>query len=146
MSNGKPTVITPRSEDSMDAMIIATGWITDLRLRQEVSEFQDKIALWADKFNPPEDQSYEALLRAPYLGKGFNFIEKITGTAPYINSIFNCTGGALVSTGFSAGTGITGMRYSVKNLVYELVSQLFVEDKDYYYYTLDNYDNYLFEN
>lgn len=146
MTQGKPTVVTPKSEDTMDFLIIATGWITDLKLRHEVDEFRDDIALWSDRFVPPEDRAYEALLRAPYLGKGFNFTEKVPGNAPYLNSIFNCTGGAIVSTGFSAGTGITGMRYSVKALVYELVSQLFVEDRDYFYYTLDTYDNYLFEN
>jgi cation diffusion facilitator CzcD-associated flavoprotein CzcO len=146
MTGNAPTVITPQSEESLDVIIIATGWITDLNLRDELSEFHDKIALWSDKFTPPSHQLYEALLRAPYLGKGFNFTEKVPGTAPYLNSIFNSTGGALISNGFCAGTGISGMRYSVKALVYEVVSQLFVEDKEYYYYTLDTYDNYLFEN
>jgi hypothetical protein len=56
------------------------------------------------------------------------------------------TGGAIVSTGFSAGTGITGMRYSIKEIVYEIVSQLFYEDRDYFYHSLEVYDNYLFDN
>lgn len=146
MVNGKPAVVTPHSEDTLDSLIIATGWITDLQLRQELDAFREHIALWSDKFLPPKDQRYEALFRAPYLGKGFNFTEKNPGSAPYLQSIFNCTGGALVSTGFSAGTGITGMRYSVKSLVNELVSQLFVDERDYFYKTLENYDNYLFEN
>ncbi|MGB7127970.1 MAG: NAD(P)/FAD-dependent oxidoreductase [Candidatus Rhabdochlamydia sp.] len=144
--NGKPIVITPKGEFSMDVLMTATGWMTNLNLREELKEFKDKIALWSDKFIPPEDKKYEVLLRAPYLTKGFCFTEKIPGTAPYLNSIFNCTGGALVSTGFSAGTGISGMRYSIKTLVNELVSQLFVEDRDFFYHTLENYDQYLFDN
>lgn len=146
MVNGKPTVITPDAEYTFDALIIAIGWITDLKLRDEVSEFLDQIALWSDRFTPPEHQHYEALLRAPYLEKGFQFTEKVPGTAPYLNSIFNFTGGSLVSNGFSAGTGITGMRYSLKAITYEIVSQLFVDDKEYFFQTLDHYDQYLFEN
>ena len=125
MHKGKPTVITPHSEIALDALIIATGWITNLKLRDELSEFVDNIALWADRFDPPRHQYYEALLRAPYLGNGFQFTEKVPRTAPYLNSVFNFTGGALVSKGFSAGTGISGMRYSLKAITYEIVSQLF---------------------
>lgn len=146
MERGLPVIVTPKGEEKLDMLIIATGWIIDLTLRPELARFQDKIALWSDQFSPPKDKAYEALLRAPYLGKGFQFTEKHRGEAPYLNSIFNSTGGALVSTGFSAGTGITGMRYSIKALVNELVSQLFVEDRDFYYNTLENYDQYLFEN
>lgn len=141
-----PTVITPKSVYSFDYLIIATGWIIDLTLRPELSKFREQIALWNDKFTPPVHQQYEALLRAPYLGKGYQFIEKVEGKAPYLKSIFNMTGGALVSTGFSAGTGITGMKYSLKALTDELVNQLFIEDRKFFFNTLDTYDEYLFEN
>ncbi len=144
--NDKPVVITPKEEFSLDALVVAIGWIVDLNLRKELEKVKDSIALWSDRFVPPADKQYEALLRAPYLTKGFCFTEKTPGTAPYINSIFNCTGGALVSTGFSAGTGISGMRYSVKAIVHDLVGQLFLDDKESYYQTLENYDEYLFEN
>lgn len=144
--NGLPTVVTPKGEHSLDYLIVATGWITNLDLREEISNFKDHIALWSDKFIAPKNQQYEALLRAPYLGKGFQFTEKVSGTAPYLNSIFNCTGGSLVSSGFSAGTGITGMKYSLQSIVYEVASQLFIEDSQYFFDTLDRYDNYLFDN
>lgn len=144
--NGKPVVVTHQGEEALDILIIATGWITDLRLRPELDDVRHHIALWADRFTPPSHQNYEALLLAPYLKQGFTLVEKIPGTAPYLSSIFNCTGGALVSMGFSAGTGITGMKYSLKTITYEIVRQLFVEDKDYFYQTLETYDNYLFEN
>lgn len=144
--DGKPVVITPREEHTLDALIIAVGWITDLSLRDELKDLNEKIALWSDKYTPPEGKRYDALLKAPYLINGFCLSEKVPGNAPYLSSIFNCTGGALVSTGFSAGTGISGMRYSVKLLVNELVNQLFVEDRDIYYDTLENYGQILFEN
>lgn len=146
MVDGKPTVVTPNSQDTMDKLIIAIGWITDLKLRNELSEFVDQIALWSDKFTPPDNQNYQGLLQSPYLKKGLNFTEKVPGTAPYLNSIFNSTGGALLSAGYSSGTGITGMRYSIKALVNEIVSQLFVEERDYFYHTLETYDEHLFDN
>lgn len=146
MEAGKPVVITPHEAFTMDTLILAIGWKTNLELREEVKAFKDKIALWSDKYTPPEDKRYEALLNAPYLINGFCFCEKKPGIAPYLKSIFNCTGGALVSTGFSAGTGISGMRYSIKVLVNEVVNQLFVDDREYYYETLEDYDEVLFDN
>lgn len=146
MVEEKPVVMTKATSFALDHIIIATGWIIDLSLRPELKALTPHIALWSDKYHPPVEKQYVALERAPYLTKGFCFTEKEPGSAPYLKSIFNCTGGALVSTGFSAGTGISGMRYSIKRLVTELASQLFVDDSDIYYQTLENYDQYLFEN
>lgn len=146
MDDGHPTVITPQSEISLDFLIIAIGWVVNLDRRMELEAFHDKIALWSDKFTPPKNQNYPLLLQSPYLGKGSNFTEKIPGTAPYLSSIFNCTGGALLSTGFNAGTGLTGMKYSIKSVVQEVSNQLFSEDIDYFYQTLETYHDAIFEN
>jgi len=148
MINGKPTVVTPHTTESFDALIIATGWSIDLNLREELKELVDKIALWGDKFTPPQgqQQNNHVLLRAPYLGKGSTFMEKIPGHAPYISYIFNATGGDLLSSGFSAGNGIIGMKYGVKAIIYELTRQLFVEDRDYFFESLGSYNDILFEN
>lgn len=37
LSNNKPIVITPKEEFSMDALLIAIGWTTDLNLRNELT-------------------------------------------------------------------------------------------------------------
>lgn len=146
MIDGHPTVITPKSEVPLDALVLAIGWIIDLGLRKEMKHFQDKIALWSDKFKAPEHQQYPILLNSPYLGPGSNFTEKVAGTAPYVTSIFNCTGGSFLSTGFNAGTGLTGMKYSIKNVVQAITDQLFLDEVDYFYDTLDTYDEYIFPN
>lgn len=144
MVNGRPTVITPEEEITLDFLVIAIGWTIDLSLRKELASFEDKIALWSDKFVSPDNQLYHSLLKSPYLGVGSNFMEKVPGTAPYLSSIFNCTGGALLSTGFNAGTGLTGMKYSIKSVVHEVTNQLFLEDVDYFYASLENYRDYIF--
>lgn len=139
-------VVTPQEKLAYDHLLVATGWIADLTLRHELAEFCPKIALWKDRFTPPESQEYPYLLRMPYLGRNFEFIEKEPGSAPFINSIFNCTGGALLSAGFNAGTGLIGMKYSVQKVVYGIVKELFLEDKEFYYQSLENYQDALFEN
>ena len=139
-------VHTSKGNFAFDQLLLATGWIADLSLRNELKEFSHEIALWSDRFIHPSHQPYHALLKMPYLGPYFEFTEKTPGQAPYLNSIFNCTGGSLLSAGFSAGTGLTGMKYSIQKLVYGVVSQLFQDEKDYFYHTLETYDEVLFEN
>lgn len=50
------------------------------------------------------------------------------------------TGGGLVSNGFSAGTGLTGMKYSINLAIHEICRQLFLEDADQYYSSFNNYN------
>lgn len=146
MLHEHPTVITPEGEISLDLLIIAIGWNVNLSLREELKAFHHQIALWSDRFVAPPHQHYDMLLNSPYLGKGSNFQEKIPGTAPYLNAIFNCTGGAFLSTGFNAGTGLTGMKYSIKSVVQEITNQLFLDHIDYFYQSLATYHDYIFDN
>jgi len=50
------------------------------------------------------------------------------------------TGGGLVSNGFCAGTGLTGMKYSINLITDEICRQFFTESADAYYNSLDEYD------
>lgn len=136
----KVVVETPQGSYEFDFLILATGWISDLSARPEIKNFQDQIATWADQYTPEETRSYEKLLKFPYLGRGFQFTEKHLGAAPYVNSIFNMTGGGLLSNGFCAGTGLTGMKYSIQLVTHEIVSQFFLEDKEAFYNSLDQYN------
>jgi FAD-dependent urate hydroxylase len=145
--NGEKAVVhTPTGVFEFDHLLTATGWNANLKLRPELKNIEDKIALWSDRFAPPEHQNYDYLLTMPYLGKHFEFIEKNPGEAPYLNSIFNCTGAALLSEGLNAGTGLIGMKFSTQKIVYGLVGQIFLEDKDYHFQSLENYNDILFPN
>lgn len=145
--NGNKVIVhTPQEAFEFDHLLIATGWVADLKLRPELQEIKDQIAIWSDRFTPPDHQPYHYLLQMPYLGKNFEFQEKTPGEAPYISSIFNCTGAALMSEGFNVGTGLIGMKYSVQKIVYGIVKEIFLEDKEYFFQSLDNYDAPLFEN
>ena len=86
------------------------------------------------------DRSYDKLLEFPYLGRGFQFTPKDSEKDAYLNSLFNMTGGGLVSNGFCAGTGLTGMKYSIDLITHEICRQFFIEDAGEYYSSFDQYD------
>ncbi len=136
----KIVIQTPKGDYLADFLILATGWHCKLESRPELKYLVGKIAKWKDKYSPPSDRSYEKLLQFPYLGRGFQFIPKNQEEDFYISSLFNMTGGGLVSNGFCAGTGLTGMKYSIDLITHELCQQFFLEDADNYYESFDLYN------
>lgn len=136
----KVVIETPQGSYEADFLILATGWHCNLETRKELSNLVDKIAKWEDKFSAPEGRSYNKLLKFPYLGRGFQFTPKSDDDA-YLNSLFNMTGGGLVSNGFCAGTGLTGMKYSIDLITNEICQQFFTEDADHYYASFDDYNS-----
>jgi hypothetical protein len=123
----------------VDYVIVGTGTVTDLSLRPELANLVDKIALWKDRYSPPAEDKNEDLLRHPYLGNHCEFIEKNSGEAPYLSSVFNYTFGGLPSVGFG-GASISGMKYSVQRLVSGITKQFYQEDAEKYLESLRAFD------
>jgi FAD-dependent urate hydroxylase len=111
----------------VDFVIVATGCVTDLAARPELSLFEAQIARWADRYTPPVQEAHEDLLRHPYLGQSFEFSERHPGQAPYLAHLYNYTFGGLLSMGFG-GASISGLKYSAARLVSGITRSLFVED------------------
>ncbi|MBI2743843.1 MAG: NAD(P)/FAD-dependent oxidoreductase [Chlamydiales bacterium] len=130
---GEARVFTARDSYDLDHLFISVGCEIDLGLREELSTFSEEIALWGDRFSPPPEDENTGMLYLPYLGKHFEFVEKNPGSAPYLQSIFNCTGAALLSEGVCPGVSLKGSKYSVQKLVYGVTSQLFLEEKERYF-------------
>jgi FAD-dependent urate hydroxylase len=118
-----------------DFVVVGTGFVTDLRLRPELALVEGDIARWADRFTPPEGERSEDLLRHPYLGPSFEFVEREPGRAPHLRFLFNYTFGCLLSLGFG-GSSISGMKYSIPRLVSGITRSFFVEDRDAYFDSL----------
>lgn len=137
--NGHVKIHSTTGEFNVDYIIVGTGCVTDLSLRPELENIVDKIALWKDRFTPPENERNDDMLRHPYLGSHCEFTEKEPGSAPYLSSIFNFTFGGLVSIGFG-GASISGMKYSVQKLVNGITKQLYLEDADAFYQSLEEFD------
>lgn len=140
----KVHLTTPNGTQELDFLIIGTGFVTDLSLRPELANLYPHIALWSDRYTPPEADRHEDLGRHPYLGGAFEFTEKTPGTAPHLRSVFNYTFGGLASLGFG-GASISGMKYSLPKIVGGITRQLFQEDIEYYYNSLVEWDLIEFE-
>ncbi len=130
---------TPFQSFEADFLIVGTGFQTDLSVRPELPNLLDKIALWRDRYTPPDDQKSADLARHPYLGANFEFTEKNDGEAPYLSAIFNYTFGCLPSLGFG-GASISGMKYSLPRVVAGVTKQLYLADKDAFFSSLQAYD------
>jgi cation diffusion facilitator CzcD-associated flavoprotein CzcO len=130
---------TPQGRFEADFLIVGTGFQTDLGVRPELPHLLQHIALWRDRYTPPETQRSEDLLRHPYLGANFEFQEKTPGEAPYLSAVFNYTFGCLLSLGFG-GASISGMKYSLPRVVAGVTKRLYLEDKDVYFDALQAYD------
>lgn len=141
ISNGNDQVCITTSKEKFDVdfVIIATGFVTDLTLRAELSKIADKIALWSDRFTAQEDIKTDDLLRHPYLDSGFQFTEKTPGDAPYLKNLHCYTFGGLLSLGFG-GASISGMKYSVPKLVNAITGDIYCEYAQEFYQSLRDYD------
>ncbi len=135
----KVRVTTPHGDYEFDFLITGTGFRTDLSLRPELPHLCDKIALWSDRYAPPEGKENAELSRHPYLDQYFGFVPKADVDAPYLGRIFNYTFGCLLSLGFG-GASISGMKYSVPRVVSGVTRQLYLGDKDVYFEALRNFD------
>jgi xanthine/CO dehydrogenase XdhC/CoxF family maturation factor/cation diffusion facilitator CzcD-associated flavoprotein CzcO len=134
------TVVIDTSVGSFecDYVIVGTGFVTDLRLRPELTEIEALIARWADRYTPPAGERHEDLSRHPYLGPHFELTERTPQTAPYLEYLYNYTFGGLPSLGFG-GASISGMKYSIPRLVAGITGSLFVEDRAQHYQSLCAY-------
>jgi cation diffusion facilitator CzcD-associated flavoprotein CzcO len=135
LDDGAIAVETPKGRMTFDFLICGTGISNVTKSRPELATLSDHIATWNDVFTPPpgEEDAYQG--SAPYLGPGFQFLEKLPGTAPYLSRIHNFTYGATLSMGLSASS-ISGMKYGLPRLIQAVVGDLFREDADHHFQNL----------
>lgn len=129
------TIETESGVYQADFVIVGTGFITDLSLRPELLHLERHIARWADRYQPPDSERNDDLMRHPYLGSSFEFTERTPGSAPYLGYLYNFTFGGLLSLGFG-GASISGMKYSIPRLCSGIAASFFIEDRAHYYQSL----------
>jgi cation diffusion facilitator CzcD-associated flavoprotein CzcO len=122
---GGVTVVTAKARYRFDAVIMATGFTVDLSLRPELARFHDKVLLWGDRVPPEEAARHPQAARFPYLGRGFELIERHAGAAPGVGNIHCFNWGVTFSHGALAGD-IPGVADGVNRLSHALVRGLFV--------------------
>jgi len=124
--NGALSLRTATGAIDADFLICATGLASDLALRPELADLCGDIALWADRYAPPADQTHAGLGVAPYLGPAFEFLEKRPGTAPWLANIQCFSFSASVSHGGQC-TSISGHKFSLPRLTRGLARSFFLE-------------------
>jgi cation diffusion facilitator CzcD-associated flavoprotein CzcO len=118
---------TPSGWIEADFLILGTGFGIDLRDRPELAAIHDHIATWADHFTPPPDRADAEMGRHPYVGPGFELIEKMPGTMPGLRRIRMFNAGSKVSTG-PISTGLNGMPFGLPRLIHH-ISADFLRDQ-----------------
>lgn len=130
---------TPKGTFEADFLIVGTGFDVDLPRRAEMCGIAAHVALWSDRYAPPADEGNERLGRYPYLGPGYELLEKVPGCAPWLRHIRLFTYATTVSFGPS-GSSINAMKFAVPRLVAGIVRDLFREDVETHWDALRAYD------
>jgi cation diffusion facilitator CzcD-associated flavoprotein CzcO len=110
-----------------DFLILGTGFDVNLPDRPELSAIVDHIALWADRYTPPADRENAEMARYPYVGSGFELLEKHPGAMPGLRRIRMFNHGSMISTA-PVSTGLNGMPFGVPRLIQHM-SRDFLRDQ-----------------
>jgi cation diffusion facilitator CzcD-associated flavoprotein CzcO len=111
-----------------DFVIAGTGYQYDPASRAELRGIAGEIALWADRYQPPADLADEALGRTPYLGEGYQLLERTPGRAPWAGRIHVFSAAAQLSFGYPVGD-VQSLAPGIPRLIDGLVRDLFFEDQ-----------------
>ena len=122
-------VVTPKARYRFDAAIFATGFSVDLAQRPELAPLRDKIALWADRIAPAEASRHPEAARFPYLGPGFELVERTAGSAPGLGNIHCFNAGSTLSHAAVAGD-IPGLAFGANRLSRAIASSLLAASAD----------------
>ena len=129
---------TPNGRFEADYLICGTGFELDVAARPELAGFGQHIATWADRYTPPPALAQPRLNGFPYLGPGFELVEKAPGTAPFLTNIHLFDFGATMSFGPS-GASINAMKFVVPRLVGAITRDLFIGDIEHHYAVMMDY-------
>jgi cation diffusion facilitator CzcD-associated flavoprotein CzcO len=104
---------TPAGWFETDFLILGTGFGVDLGDRPELSVIAGHIATWSDRYDTGDNAE---MGRHPYVGPGFELMEKTPGEMPGLRRIRMFNGGSMVSTG-PISTGLNGMPFGLPRLI-----------------------------
>ncbi len=119
---GKIVLMTNQGPLQTDLLVLATGYAVDVTRVAELSLFAHKILLWGGVV----DELPAKISRFPYLGKNFEFLEKIPGACPFLKNIHCFNYGAFLSHGCISGD-IEELPIGVKRLAEGIAIDLFLD-------------------
>ena len=122
-------VETPRGTLFFDHLLCATGVAVDLASRPELTSLAPAIALWRDRYEPPEVEADDRLAVYPFLDVDFSFTPRRDHDA-WVAQVFCFNGAAAVSQGPHA-TSISGHRHALPRLVRGMTRRLFLQQAEH---------------
>ena len=93
----------------------------------EIADLTPSVARWRDRYEPPEDLQRQELGDFPYLGEGFELLEREPGSCPALSRIHLVNHGAALSQGAIA-SDIPGVNVAAERVSTAIVKSLFAED------------------
>ncbi|HMK78045.1 MAG TPA: NAD(P)/FAD-dependent oxidoreductase [Xanthobacteraceae bacterium] len=117
---------TTRGKLAFDFLILATGLTVDWSQRPELAALKPRIQLWGDHFTPQGHADY-AQADHPYVGPGFEFLERVPGTAPWVSRVHAFSFGAYLSQGPISGD-IPAISVGAERVANGVASALFAEN------------------
>ena len=137
MNGDDVEITTPNETLHADVILLATGFMFDLKMNAALAPFVDHIALWRDRYKP-ESAGSDKYLQSPYLGRNYEFIEKDPGAAPYLKHIFCYNQSSTLSMG---PTGrVSGLKYGIKRLMMGVCGSFMREDYDHHLQAVTNFN------
>lgn len=121
------TVTTTKGTERFDVVLFGTGFDIDLSRVRELAAFAPNVRLWADMRTPEEARANAEAAGYPYLGPGFEFLEKVPGRTPRLGDIHLFNWGSILSQGALAGD-IPGLYFGANRLMQAISHALFRED------------------
>lgn len=110
-----------------DHVIASTGYDVDVHARPELGRLAPHVALWADRYTPPVGEEDPAKAAYPYVGPGFEFLERVPGQQSWLRNIHLFSYGAILNHGYHVGD-ISSMRDCVPRLVDAIARDFFIAD------------------
>ncbi|HEY0124264.1 MAG TPA: NAD(P)/FAD-dependent oxidoreductase [Rhizobium sp.] len=130
----------PEREWRGDHVFAATGVAVDMGLRPELARLRSVVALWCDRFVPPDGDVDSPRLNFPYLDGHYRFTPREPGTAPGIDRVFAFNALATMSMGGLSAVSIGAFRFGTRKLVDALTERLFDEQTDRIVPYLETFD------
>jgi cation diffusion facilitator CzcD-associated flavoprotein CzcO len=115
-----------------DFVVVCTGFTVDPPARPELASYGERIAIWADRFTPPEDLASDELAHFPYLAPSFAFTEREPGTAPWLKDIHCYNYAATLSLGKVSGD-IPAVSEGAASLARSVTADFYGEDIERHY-------------
>ncbi|MCZ7449665.1 NAD(P)/FAD-dependent oxidoreductase [Agrobacterium rhizogenes] len=133
---------TPKGRYPADLVIFATGFDVDFARRPEFAGLSDRVLLWRDSYQPPAEQSNDALGSYPYLGPAFEFLPKPDLPAREAETIsrIHCFAYPAVPSHGKITSGIPAVSQGAERLAQGVARSLFVEDRARHFDTFMNHD------